>query len=173
MRAPLHVSHVIRIFVKEKFKQVLTIALVLGFGIEAVAGASDANLDKDRLALQGYDPVSYFRDGGPLAGSDSLTVERDGAIYRFATEANQRDFRESPENYEPAFGGWCAWAMLEGDKVEIDPLSFRIFEGKLLVFYNGFWGDTKEKWQKKAKRDTEAKLFETASTEWAELSKGK
>lgn len=86
------------------------------------------NLGKGGLALQGYDPVAYFPEGGgePKPGKAGLTVTRHGVTYRFASEAHRELFLENPARYEPAFGGWCAYAMAEGDKVEIDPTSFLI-----------------------------------------------
>lgn len=149
--------------------QLLMALFFLVFSNISVAGASEINLNKKGLALQGYDPVSYFQDSGPLVGSEALIVESVGEVYRFATEENREAFLQSPESYKPQFGGWCAWAMLDGEKVEINPEAYRIFEGKLLVFYDGFWGDTKERWIKKSKKDMESKLFDTASAMWTNI----
>ena len=133
------------------------------------AGEGRLNLGKEGLALGGYDPVSYFGEGGPVKGQSSVTLERAGAVYCFASAENRARFAEEPERYEPAFGGWCAWAMLEGDRVEVDPLRYRLFEGRLLVFYDGFWGDTLGKWVKKAEKEGEAMLWQEASAEWEKV----
>ena len=51
--------------------------------------------------------------------------------------------------YEPAYGGWCAYAMGDsGDKVEIDPETFEVRDGKLYLFYNRLFTNTLPKWQK-------------------------
>jgi hypothetical protein len=39
--------------------------------------------------------------------------------------------------------------MVEGDKVEVDPTSFLIEEGRLLVFYDALFADTRKQWLKK------------------------
>ncbi len=109
---------------------------------------SHFNLGKDKLALQGYDPVAYFPEGGgkPKKGLVTLTLEHEGARYCFASESNQRHFRATPAKYEPQYGGWCAYAMAERDKVEIDPKSFLITDGKLHLFFKAWYADTRAKW---------------------------
>lgn len=53
----------------------------------------------------------------------------------------------SPEKYEPEYGGWCAYAMGEsGEKVKIDPETFKIVNGKLYLFYNFFFNNTLKDW---------------------------
>jgi YHS domain-containing protein len=120
---------------------------------EPVRAVEHHNLGKQKLALEGYDPVAYFPEGGgkALEGRKTITLEHEGALYRFASEANRERFRERPDRYEPAYGGWCAWAMAqeEGEKVEVDPRSFLVTGDRLFVFYDGFFADTRKSWLKK------------------------
>lgn len=106
------------------------------------------HLGKDGLALSGYDPVAYFAEGGGKAkeGSAKIEYRYRGALYRFATEANKEKFVADPRKYEPAYGGFCAYGMAKENKVEIDPESFLIENGKLMLFYDGFLADTRAKW---------------------------
>ncbi len=106
---------------------------------------------KKNIALEGYDPVSYF-DRQPREGKEELSTPYKGITYRFATSANLNKFRTNPEKYEPAYGGWCAYAMgATGEKVKIDPGTYKILDGKLYVFYN-FWGNnTLTDWNKNEK----------------------
>jgi YHS domain-containing protein len=103
---------------------------------------------KKNLAIEGYDPVSYF-DGKPLEGDEKFQYSYKGITYLFANQVNLNKFKEQPINYEPAYGGWCAYAMGEsGEKVKVDPQTFKIVEGKLYLFYH-FWGNnTLEAWNK-------------------------
>ena len=119
------------------------------------------------LALQGWDPVACFPEGGGKArkGNGKLGSVHGGVTYRFASEEHRQLFLADPWKYEPAYGGWCAYAMAEGDKVEIDPESFRILDGRLFVFYDGFFGDTRAKWLK-----DEAALLKRADAAWTRLS---
>lgn len=109
--------------------------------------AAHLNVGAGGLALGGYDPLTYFVDGGdPSPGDAAIEAEYYGLTYRFVDAANRDRFLTDPERFLPAYGGWCAWAMADGDKVEIDPESFLIEDGRLLLFYDGFWGDTRAQW---------------------------
>jgi YHS domain-containing protein len=114
------------------------------------ADLAHLNLDESGLALSGYDPVGCFPEGGGKAtkGSAEITLVQGGVTWRFASEKNRELFRAAPKRFEPAYGGWCAWAMVQGDKVAVDPTSFVIEDGRLLVFYDGFLADTRKKWLK-------------------------
>lgn len=116
---------------------------------DPVRAVSKWNLKKkERLAIGGYDPVGYFPAGGGRAmkGLDSIALDHRGAVYRFANEGNKAAFLADPAKYEPAYGGWCAWAMLDGAQVDVDPKSFIVKDGRLFLFYDGILGDTKSKW---------------------------
>ncbi len=108
------------------------------------------NLSKDGLALDGFDPVAYFPEGGgkPEKGAKEFEHTYQGVRYRFASSERLDLFKKNPSRFEPAYGGWCAWAMIDGDKVEIDPKSFLVTDGRLFVFYKGLFNDTRAKWQK-------------------------
>ncbi|MDQ8202210.1 YHS domain-containing (seleno)protein [Pelagicoccus sp. SDUM812003] len=127
------------------------------------------NLEKGDLALSGYDPVSYFESSGPIQGSKAIEVVYEGVRYRFVNEANREAFESEPGRYLPEFGGWCAWAMLEGEQVDVNPETYRIYDGKLLLYYDGLFGDTLKKWNKKAESAPESELYQTAKTNWNKI----
>ncbi len=114
----------------------------------AVRAVSMWNLEAGALAIQGFDPVAYFPEGGGKAmkGDAKIETEYRGAKYRFASAAHRDAFLAQPDRYEPAHGGWCSWAMREGDKVAVDPTSFIVRDGRLFLFYKGWLGDTRSKW---------------------------
>lgn len=100
------------------------------------------------LAIQGYDPVAYF-SGKAVKGDAKLALKYQGVTYHFSTEANKKAFAANPAKYEPQYGGWCAFAM--GDynkKVEINPETFKIVDGKLYLFYNAYLTNTLKSWNK-------------------------
>ena len=103
---------------------------------------------KKSVAIGGYDPVSYF-DNKPDEGNSDYEFTHKGVVYRFVSASNLGKFKSSPEKYEPAYGGWCAYAMGEnGEKVKVDPETYKIMNGKLYLFYN-FWGNnTLDSWNK-------------------------
>lgn len=90
------------------------------------------------LGLNGHDPVSVFPEGGGLSvpGNANIALEHSGVVYRFASEANRQMFTVSPEKYEPTYGGWCAYAMASGSKVEIDTRYFTVQGNRAHYFVN-------------------------------------
>jgi len=101
------------------------------------------NLDASGLAIQGYDPVAYFTSGKAVDGKKEFTLEYQGTRYQFATEADREAFKANPGRYEPQYGGWCAYAMgSKGEKVAVDPETFKIVDGRLYLFYNKFFNNT-------------------------------
>jgi YHS domain-containing protein len=109
------------------------------------------NLDKQGLALAGYDPVAYFEEGGgkPLKGSEKFSLSHRGVTYRFANQKHLDLFKKTPERFEPTYGGWCATALAKDDDlVEIDPKSFLVEGGRLYLFYDGWFADARKVWLK-------------------------
>lgn len=108
------------------------------------------DLGRKGLALEGYDPVTYWPEGGtdakPEKGSKKITYEFKGVTYRFMTQENLDRFKADPDKYEPAFGGWCAYAMAKGEYTEPDPKRFTVHNGRVYLFYDGLFGDTYKMW---------------------------
>lgn len=122
------------------------------------------NLD-DGVAIEGYDPVAYFTSGKAIEGKSSVSHNYMGVNYYFSSEKNKQAFIKSPQNYEPQFGGWCAYAMgNDGSKVEVDPETFKIINGKLYLFYNAYFNNTLEDWNK-----NEAQLKTKAEQNWNKI----
>lgn len=123
------------------------------------------NLDQRGLAIKGYDPVSYHIDG-PVKGKKEYALVHGGATYIFSSQGNMDKFLNSPETYMPAFGGWCAWAMLDGEKVAVDPQTYKIIDGVTYLFYKSFFTNTLSKWNTRAKRESESDLVKMARYKW-------
>jgi hypothetical protein len=86
-------------------------------------------------------------------------------IYQFSSATNKEAFLKNQASFEPQYGGWCAYAMgSAGEKVEINPETFKIIDGKLYLFYNAYFNNTLKSWNKeetslKAKADVNWKKF--------------
>jgi YHS domain-containing protein len=119
---------------------------------------------KRNLAAEGYDVTSYF-DNKPIEGLSELTFTYKGVNYQFASRGNLNKFKLNPGKYEPAYGGWCAYAMgATGEKIKVDPETYKILKGKLYFFYN-FWGNnTLADWN-----ENEKELKLTADHNWKKL----
>ena len=113
-------------------------------------------------AIEGYDPVAYFTEGKPVEGKESITYDWKGATWHFSNEEHKSMFMENPEKYAPEYGGFCAYAVSQGAKAEIDPAAWHIEGGKLYLNNNK---DIQEKWMENKKE-----LIKEADKNWKELS---
>jgi YHS domain-containing protein len=145
----------------------LLIAILFGTGIsfaQKEIRQKHFNLEKG-LAIQGYDPVAYFTQIKAVKGKKEFSVSADGVVYYLSTAANKELFLKDYKKYEPQYGGWCAYAMgATNEKVEIDPETFKIVNGKLYLFYHSWTNNTLTKWNK-----DEARLKSNADTNWTKI----
>lgn len=112
---------------------------MLGAGLAAQAQAQSKtliNLDKSGVAVQGYDVVAYFTDGGPAKGNSQFASSYGGGTYHFASAEHKAAFDKEPAKYAPQFGGYCAWAVSKNSLAKIDPDAFQIVGGRLLLQYD-------------------------------------
>jgi len=147
----------------KKLSIILFVALLSlpTFAQIAAKRAKEYNLE-NKVALQGYDPVAYFIQKKALKGKTALATTYEGVVYYFSTQANKEIFAKNPSQYEPQFGGWCAYAMgANADKVEINPETFKILDGKLYLFYNAYFNNTLKSWNK-----DEVNLKKKAEMNW-------
>lgn len=144
-------------------KKHILILFVAFFSVTAFAQnpRTQFNLD-NKVALQGYDPVAYFTQKKAVKGKSTLAATYEGVIYNFSSQSNKEMFLKNPNSYEPQYGGWCAFAMGDyGKKVEVDPETFKILDGKLYLFYNAYFNNTLKSWNK-----DEVNLKKKADANW-------
>lgn len=83
------------------------------------------NVNGAGVAIQGYDPVSYFT-GELTPGNSSISSTFDGAIYYFVNEENKVKFDAAPAEYALQYGGFCAVAVSEGKTFPVDLETYNI-----------------------------------------------
>jgi YHS domain-containing protein len=111
--------------------------VALGVCLSAtVAAAQQINADRTGVAVRGYDPVAYFTDQQARKGSDQITATHAGATYYFSTTEHRDAFLAGPDRYVPAYGGFCAYGVAQGHKVDIDPEAFRVVDDRLYLNYS-------------------------------------
>ncbi|SEI55906.1 YHS domain-containing protein [Dyadobacter sp. SG02] len=152
-------------------KRPITILLLLllmagtAFAQTPEARKKQYNLESSGLAIQGFDPVAYFTMNKAIEGKKEFSANYNGVDYRFASKQNKDEFARNPARYEPQFGGWCAYAMgKKGEKVEIDPETFKVLDGKLYLFYNKYFNNTLKSWNQ-----DEARLKTQADRNWVKF----
>lgn len=132
----------------------------------AAEGGIYVGTEGAKVAVGGYDPVSYFRGkGAPARGSARHKLTWKGAEWHFASAENAAAFKANPAAYAPQYGGHCAWAIAQGYLAPGDPTAYDIVGGKLYLNYDQ---GIRAKWR----RDT-AGFIAKGGTNWAKIPAGK
>ncbi len=127
--------------------------------------APATNVGEDCVAIQGYDVVAYHTENKAVKGIWDHQYTVDDAIYYFSSESNKELFVANPEQYLPAYGGYCAFGvgMPNGfgksapGKYPVNPEAFKITDGQLFLFYDEddfkalpYWNKSEERLKKMA-----------------------
>ena len=112
-------------------------AFVPTIALAGVPGSnSSVNVDETGLALRGYDPVAYFDGGTPTQGLETISAVHNGVRFLFSSEAHRQAFQANPQRYLPEFGGFCVIGTSYGEKVDADPETGQVVDGKLYLNYS-------------------------------------
>ena len=135
-----------------RISQIVCVAVVTlsaaGLIATTVAARQPAHyLDRNGLALGGYDAVAYFTESRAVKGHAEFEYAWDGAQWRFASAANRDRFMRNPERFAPQFGGYCAYAVSQGHTASGDPEAWSVVTGKLYVNYSQ---SVKKTWEQDA-----------------------
>jgi YHS domain-containing protein len=117
----------------------VALALVTALPVLPVSAAMTERVVVDPqsgLAMNGYDPVSYFTDATPLFGRPDQESRYAGVIWRFRNEGNKAAFMADPEIYMPRYGGYDPIALGRGVAVAGNPLLWAMVGERLYFFHN-------------------------------------
>jgi hypothetical protein len=112
------------------------------------------------LAIDGFDPVSYFVGGIPKVGRAALELQSGGAIWRFRNQGNRAAFAAAPDVYRPRFGGHDPMAVARGVATPGHPALWLIVGKRLYLFYDAR--------SRKAFAKDPAAAIEVAERHWPE-----
>lgn len=132
----------------------------------------------DKVAIDGYSPVSYFTKGAAEKGSPDYVVSYDGVTYWLADAGQATEFESNPARYVPAHGGWCSLLLTGSGKLAVaNPESFKIVDDRLLLFWSGDFKGQQisglQNWESKFQGDEgELKLLGKADRAWSNLLSG-
>ncbi len=128
---------------KNLFKQILVLVMATASLFVTSTAFSQGRRDVSKYNLfvpgenlNGYDPVSYFPEGGgsPAMGLMVNRLDYMGVTYFFSTVQNKDLFLANPKKYEPTYGQWCAFAMASGTYIKINPMHYTISGNRLHFF---------------------------------------
>ncbi len=144
-------------------KKILTIVL-LTFMTTVSAQEVDYNTKKSFVA-EGYDVTEYFNNNA-VKGNSKFVTTHDKVKYQFASQKNLEKFKSDPDSFIPQYGGYCAYAVaVNNEKVDINPKTFEIRDGKLYLFYNSWGINTLDKWKEEGATQLQTK----ADANWQKI----
>ena len=128
----------------------LPLFLLLAFSVFSCAAQEKKGAEifqKNGLAINGYDPVTFFTMQEPVKGSAEFTTTWKEAVWQFSSRENLDSFQTNPEKYAPQYGGYCAYGTADGEghKAPTQPDTWTIIDGKLYFNYNQ---KVKKLWEK-------------------------
>jgi YHS domain-containing protein len=103
------------------------------FLFSAMVGAQPIALNKEGIAIDGYDPVAYFVHNKAVKGKPEFALLWEGTTYHFESLEHMRIFAYEPPRYVPQYGGYCAYGVARGAKPLADPTAFTVRDGKLYL----------------------------------------
>ena len=116
-------------------RKIIFMIIILLMNAHGVFAAS-INTNAEGVALKGYDAVAYFTQNQAVMGKSEIQDEWMGVRWYFANEEHKQAFIKNPEKYAPQYGGYCAFAVSQGSKADIDPDAWTVIDGKLYLNVN-------------------------------------
>ncbi|HEV7276481.1 MAG TPA: YHS domain-containing (seleno)protein [Devosiaceae bacterium] len=115
------------------------VATIVALALPAGAASLVTDIVTDPLtgvAIEGYDPVTYFTDPDPQRGSPDHEYSWGGVPWYFVSAANRDVFVRAPDIYAPQFGGHCSMSLARGHLSDGNPRYYAIWKMKLHFFYS-------------------------------------
>jgi len=114
------------------------------------------------VAIDGYDPVTYFTRDAPQPGLPQFEYEWQGVPWYFVSAANRDVFARNPDVYAPQYGGHGAIELARGHLSEGRPTIYLIEGDRVYLFYSAG--------NREAFRLSLPKVRDDAEAAWARLA---
>ncbi len=108
----------------------------IGLTAQSARAAEPEAFATDGIAINGYDPVTYFTESRPVEGDPLIRSDWMGAKIQFANTEHKAMFDADPEKYAPKYGGYCAYAVSKGYTATTDPTAWTIYEDRLYLNFS-------------------------------------
>lgn len=142
--------------------------LILTLGFILMLGNAMAQREiysESNAAINGYDPVAYFKKSKPVKGNKQFSYSWKGANWYFENEENLKAFTAEPDKYSPQYGGYCAYGMAKGYKATTSPDAWSVVGGKLYLNYDR---DVQKTWN-----EDQQSFIQKADKNWPSVKKTK
>lgn len=89
---------------------------------------------KSGVALDSFDPITFYFTTGPKKGVTEHIRDWNGASWFFTSFENAQLFMEDPAKYAPKYGGYCAKAIGTGFTGPSSTKYWTIYDHALFLF---------------------------------------
>ncbi len=93
-------------------------------------------VDGQGVAFRGNDVYAYVNGLGIIPGEAKYSHVDDNVAYYFKSKEALDKFSSAPSKYKPQYGGFCAFGVALGKKLDGSPRYADIVDGKLYLFLN-------------------------------------
>ncbi|MAZ01666.1 MAG: hypothetical protein CMN56_00840 [Sneathiella sp.] len=131
------------------------------FAVDEYNVSKGTTVDGHGVAFRGNDVVAIASGLGVIPGQARHTYVHDGVAYYFSSEEAMDEFGKDPERYMPLYGGYCAYGVAFGKKLDGSPRFADIVDGKLYLFLNA---DVFKAYEK-----DKAAILAKAAANWPEM----
>jgi len=118
---------------KNAIKLILTLSVMASLLFLSAYSYAGKFYASKGIAIEGYDPVSYFTDNKAQIGNKAFSYKWHDVTWQFANKLHLELFIKAPQKYVPQFGGYCALGAAHNGAVPTDPETFTIHKGKLYL----------------------------------------
>ena len=139
------------------------LTLIFSMAFLAIMAQKPEIFSTEAGAIQGYDPVAFFKESKPVPGQREFSHSWNAATWYFSSKENMDTFIADPVRYAPQFGGWCAYGTASGHKSPTQPETWTIVNDKLYFNYNP---SVQKLWNK-----NQNGLIEQANKNWPAVKK--
>ncbi len=146
-----------------KKQSAVSLLVLLITVFSAVAQQQPEVYSTEAGAIQGYDPVAFFKESKPVMGKKEFSWSWNNADWHFSSQENLNLFKADPTAYAPQYGGYCAYGTASGHKSPTQPETWTVVNNKLYFNYNA---DVQKLWNKNQKG-----LIEQADKKWPTVKK--
>lgn len=116
-----------------KFNLIFLITTIWLISSISMSADIEINVDKNDIAIEGYDPVFYFTKQKPIKGKIKYLATYKNAIYQFSSKKNRNLLSVNPNSYAPKFGGYYEMGVTMEKKFNGNPKHWKIVGGKLYL----------------------------------------
>lgn len=129
---------------KKALTTILSVFIALGtvyagsnaLAVDEYNTSTGTTVEGQGVGLRANDTVALFSSLKVTPGFAKFTVVHDNVAYYFSDAMSMKKFSAAPEKFMAQYGGYCAFGVAKGKKLDGSPRYADVVKGKLYLFLN-------------------------------------